>query len=101
MTYRPPHKIGDVLAELMARRGYARVQGAGECAEAWQQAAGAAIGAVSRAVQIRRGVLEVLVDHSIVVQEIGYQKAALVKRLAELLPDAKIRDLKLRVGPLT
>ena len=33
-------------------------------------------------------------------RKLAFQKQALIKRLAELLPDEKIRDLKLRVGPV-
>jgi hypothetical protein len=95
-----PQHIGNVLAQLMARRGYARVQSAANYADAWRDAAGS-LTAFSRATQVRRGVLEVLVSNSMMVQEIGYQKPALLKRLAELLPDEGIRDLKLRVGPIT
>jgi len=95
-----PRQIGDVLSQLMARRGYARVQSAGACAEAWQQAAGEKIAAVTRATTVRRGVLEVLVKNSILAQELGFQKLALVKQLAELLPAEKIRDVKFRVGKL-
>jgi predicted nucleic acid-binding Zn ribbon protein len=100
MTYGNPHRIGDVLAELMARRGYARERSAGACAQAWREAAGPSVAECSRATQIRRGVLEVLVTHSTLVQEIVYQKAELIKKLAVLLPQENIRDLKLRVGPL-
>jgi predicted nucleic acid-binding Zn ribbon protein len=100
MTSGKPQPIGDVLAQLMARRGYARVQSGNDCGEAWRQAAGEAIAARSRAMHVRGGVLEVLVSHSTLVQELGYQKPALLARLAELLPDARIHDWKLRVGPL-
>ncbi len=96
-----PQKIGDILSELMARRGYARVQSGGSCGDAWREAAGREVAQFTRATQVRRGVLEVLVSNSMMVQEIGFQKAALIQRLAELLPDEKIRDLKLRVGPIT
>lgn len=95
-----PQPIGDVLAELLARRGYARVQSGTACADAWREAAGEALAAHSRATQVRRGVLDVTVRHSTLVQEIGYQKRAILARLGELLPDEKIRDLKFRVGPL-
>ncbi len=95
-----PQPIGDVLAQLMARRGYARVQSGDTCGDAWRQAVGEAIAAQTRATQVRRGVLEVMVAHSTIVQELGFQKRALIARLAELLPDEKIRDWKLRVGPL-
>jgi predicted nucleic acid-binding Zn ribbon protein len=95
-----PQPIGDVLAELLARRGYARMQSGEACAEAWASAAGEPLAAHSRAVQVRRGVLEVRVRHSALVQEIGYQKRAILERLSTLLPDEKIHDLKFRVGPL-
>ncbi len=95
-----PQPIGDILAELMARRGYGRVQSAETCATAWREAAGEAIAQHSRATEVRRGVLEVLVEHSTMVQELGFQKAELLKRLAQLVPDQSIRDLKIRVGPV-
>ncbi|MGD9723134.1 MAG: DciA family protein [Pirellulales bacterium] len=95
---RGPQPIAEILAQLGARRGYARVLSAGACADAWRQAAGETLAAHSRATEVRRGVLEVLVRHSILAQELGFQKAALVKRMAELLPDEGIRDLKVRVG---
>ena len=95
-----PQRIGDVLSDLLARRGYARVQSGDACASAWSEAAGEALAACTRATQVKRGVLEVLVENSLTVQEIGFQKAALLARLAELLPHEKIRDLKLRVSSI-
>lgn len=85
----------------MARRGYARIQSGNACAEAWCEAVGEKVAKCTRATQVRRGVLEVLVGNSTMVQEIGFRKPALIKRLVELLPDEKIHDLKLRVGPIT
>ncbi len=85
----------------MARRGYARVQSGGACSAAWREAAGEPLAACTQATIVRRGVLEVLVSNSTMMQEIGFQKPALIKRLADLLPDENIRDLKLRVGPIT
>ena len=93
-----PKAIGNILSELLARRGYARVQSGGSCAEAWSQAAGAAIAAYSRAGQVRRGVLEVQVANSLLIQELSFEKTRLLAKLAELVPDENIRDLKFRVG---
>ena len=98
-THEPRH-ISEILAGLMARRGYARVQSGDACAIAWREAAGEIVGGSSRATHVRRGVLEVWVGNSALVQEIGFSKQGLLKRLAELLPDEKIRDLKIRVGPI-
>jgi hypothetical protein len=96
-----PRHIGDVISTLMARTGYARVQSGGACAEAWRSALGDAMAGCTRATQVRRGVLEVLVANSTVAQEIVFRKPELIKRLVDLLPDEKIRDLKLRVGPIS
>lgn len=84
----------------MARRGYGRVQSAAACAEAWRQAAGQRLASCTRATLVRRGVLEVLVASSTMVQELGFQKKALIERLADLAPEENIRDLRFRVGPL-
>ena len=49
---------------------------------------------------MRRGVLEVWVQNSTLVQELSFEKTRLLKTLAQLVPDEKIRDLKFRVGPI-
>ncbi|HEX4143403.1 MAG TPA: DciA family protein [Pirellulales bacterium] len=95
-----PKPIGNIVAELLARRGYGRLQAADACATAWQQAAGGALAACSRAGQVRRGVLEVWVQNSTLVQELSFEKTRLLAALAQLVPDEKIRDLKFRVGPI-
>ena len=44
--------------------------------------------------------MEVIVAHSALVQELGFQKATLLATLARLLPDEPIRDLRFRVGTI-
>jgi hypothetical protein len=104
-AYRPPQDaasrpqpIKEVLAELIARRGYAREQSSAAFEAAWQTAAGEFLSGHTRCGLLRRGVLEVAVSNSILVQEITFRKAALLKELARLLPDAQIQDIRLRVG---
>ena len=96
-----PKRIGSIVAELIARRGYARVQAATTCADAWAAAAGPQLVKFSRAGAIKRGVLEVLVANSTMLQEITFQKTSIVKKLIELMPDENIRDVRFRVGPIT
>ena len=95
-----PQPIGDILAQLMARRGFAQVAGAAALEAAWREAAGQLAAEHSHAIAIRRGKLEVLVAHSAMVQELSFQKAAIVQRLGGLLPDGHITDLRFRVGPI-
>jgi predicted nucleic acid-binding Zn ribbon protein len=95
---RGPEPIGNILAELMARRGFARVQSTAALEAAWRQAAGELIGRHTRVGPIRRGKLEIIVSHSTLIQELTFQKAALLKTLTALLPDEPIKDLRFRVG---
>ena len=97
---RGPEKIGDILAQLMARRGFARVQSASAADSAWRQAAGEMVSRYTRVGAVRNGKMEVIVAHSALVQELGFQKAALLATLARLLPDEPIRDLRFRVGTI-
>lgn len=94
----PPQRIGDVLAGLLARRGYARVLAASQLEAAWKEAAGEPLAGQSRPGAVRAGVLEVLVRNSAVVQELTFQKRRLLGRLKELAPGEKIKELRFRVG---
>jgi predicted nucleic acid-binding Zn ribbon protein len=93
-----PQTIGNVLSELMSRRGYARVQSAAAYDAAWREAAGPLIAKYTRVGALRRGTLEVVVANSTLVQELGFQKQSLLRSLAELLPDEGIENLRFRVG---
>lgn len=95
---RPAKKIGDVVAQLLAKRGYAQVQATAAFDEIWRKAAGDRYAAQTRCGHVRRGVLEVFAANSAVVQELTFAKVLLLKKLAELTTDQKITDLKFKVG---
>ena len=101
MTHGRPQQIGDLLAQLMARRGYARQTAAADFSAAWREAVGPTLAAFTRAGNLRRGALEVLVANSALLQEITFQKQAVLGRLQALLPDQKIRDLRFKIGTLS
>jgi predicted nucleic acid-binding Zn ribbon protein len=93
-----PQAIGNVLSELMARRGFARMQSAATYDAAWREAAGPLAAQYTRVGLLRRGTLEIVVANSTLVQELGFQRIALLKSLGELLPDEGIEGLRFRVG---
>jgi predicted nucleic acid-binding Zn ribbon protein len=95
-----PEPIANILAELMARRGFTRVQSGAALEAAWRQAAGELAAQFTRVAGIKRGKLEIVVANSILVQELTFQKTALVKALVQALPDQPIKDLKFRVGSI-
>ncbi len=96
--FRGPIPIAEVLSELMARRGYARVQAASELQQVWAQTVGSLLAAASVPGNVRRGVLEVIVSNSATLQELTFIKRKIIKDLRRLAPDQKIRDLRFRVG---
>ena len=97
---RRPKKIADVLAQLITARGYGRIQADAEFSAAWQQAAGPALARFTRPGQIRRGQLEVTVANSIIMQELSFQKQRILAAIQAELPEAGIRNLRFRLGPV-
>lgn len=92
--------MGDVVSRLMSRRGYAQVQTVNQCVDAWRTAVGGSLARQSHAGVVRRGVLQVTVCNSTVMQELSFQKKRLLKELARLAPDQQISNLRFRVGPI-
>ena len=93
-----PRKIGDVLAQLIARRGYARERSTAALDAAWRQAVGEKFSPLSRAGAVRQGKLEVTVANNLVAQELGFQMEELIKDLARLAPELPISGIRFRVG---
>lgn len=96
----PPKAVREVLSQLLSKRGYAQIQTASTCDAAWREAAGAKIAGDTRPGNVKRGVLEVLVRNSSVLQVLAFEKSRILKSLTKLLPDHQIRDLRFRVGSL-
>ncbi|MEX2186245.1 MAG: DUF721 domain-containing protein [Pirellulales bacterium] len=99
--YKPrarPKKIGDVVSQLLARRGYAQQATSTELADAWKQAAGEAVAGQTRVGAVRRGTLDVVVANSAVSQELTFRKTQLVAELARRLPDHHITKVRFRTG---
>jgi hypothetical protein len=92
-----PRTIGSVMSRLLARTGYDREHATDGLAAAWQQAAPASMQGSSQAGLVRRGVLDVFVSHSALVQEMGFHKRQVLARLGELVPAEGITDIRCRV----
>jgi predicted nucleic acid-binding Zn ribbon protein len=95
-----PRKIGDVLTQLIARRGYAREQSSAALEAAWREAAGKPLAGVTKAGNLRRGTLEVFVANNLLAQELGFQTDELVRKLEQLAPQEKITKLRFRIGAI-
>jgi len=98
---REPQKMANVLSQLMARRGYSQERSLADQEDAWKEAVGAGGASQTKAGLVRRGVWEVFVSNSTLLQELSFRKRELLAKIAARLPNLKIRDLKFRVGPVS
>jgi predicted nucleic acid-binding Zn ribbon protein len=97
---RKPKALGNVLAQLIAARGYGRIQADADFAKAWRSAVGELLAKFTRPGRLRRGVLEVTAANSLTIQELSFQKQQVLQKLQSEVPDAKIKDIKFRVGAI-
>jgi len=99
-TRKGPQRLSNILADLIIQRGYARQVAASAFQNAWRAATEARLHSASRPGNVRRGVLEVTVKNSIVMQELTFQKRQILKRLNEEIAgdDPSIRDIRFRIG---
>lgn len=95
---RQPKPVGDVMAQLVQRKGYAQLQVASDLTDAWNEVVGSLLAEQSQLGRIRRGVLEIVVANNLLIQELGFQKQQLLDALQQRVPDADIRELRFRVG---
>jgi predicted nucleic acid-binding Zn ribbon protein len=98
---RKPKAIGNVIAQLITARGYGRIQAEANFADVWKTAAGEALAKFTRPGKLSRGILEINAANSMTIQELTFQKQQILKQLQTNSPDAKIRDLRFRVGSIS
>ena len=92
-----PRKIADVLTDLFAQRGYAQIKAVDDCQEAWAHIVGD-LKSCSHAGEVKRGVLQVMVSNSVIMQELTFRQEELVTELQRMLPQHRIKSLRFRVG---
>jgi predicted nucleic acid-binding Zn ribbon protein len=96
-----PERLGEVVARLFTARGWGRSQERLRLEHAWSAAAGAEHAPHTRVGSLRRGVLEVIVDNAVLLQELaGFHKRRLLQQLRRLLPNTTVTDLRFRAGVL-
>ncbi len=94
-----PEPLGEILSRLFTARGWGRRQGQRRLEEAWAEVAGPEAARHTRVAALRRGVLEVLVDNAVLLQELAnFRKRRLLQQLRDRLPAAALRELRFRTG---
>lgn len=94
-----PQPLSAAIAELIARRGLARVQGQAQLAGIWQQVVGdPRTAALTKVLGVKRGVLEIGVANSALLNElVSFHRTVLLDRLKTGHPDQNIKDIRFRL----
>jgi predicted nucleic acid-binding Zn ribbon protein len=96
---RGPEPLKNILAHLFAARGWGRRQERLHVENAWAEAAGPDFAKHTRVNVLRRGILEVVVDNAVLLQELAhFHKRRLLDELRRRLPRTPLNDLRFRNG---
>src|SRR5262245_55376610 len=97
-----PEKLGEILSRLFAARGWGRRHERLRLEETWAEVVGQRASMHTRVGALRRGVLEIFVDSSVLLQELAhFQKRQLLEQLRARLTGVSINDLRFRSGTIT
>jgi hypothetical protein len=100
-TRRGPRPLSDILGELFTVRGYSRLRARQELEDAWNKAVGEPACRQTRVDEVRRGILNVTVAHSTLLEELSaFRKSLILKALRSDAPATIIHDIRFRVGPV-
>src|SRR5215467_7414359 len=96
-----PELLGEILSRLFTARGWGRRQDRLRLERAWSESiAGCGLKPEhTRVNALRRGVLEVMVDNAVLLQELAhFHKRRLLEQVRGKLAGTTINDLRFRAG---
>jgi len=93
-----PTPLSSVLSELIAKKGIARVQGNAQLVGIWKSVVGEKVSSRTKVLGLKRGVLEVGVDNSALMNELAsFQKAGFVRKFQTEHAEHKISDIRFQL----
>jgi predicted nucleic acid-binding Zn ribbon protein len=100
MSQQPgPENLNEILARMFAARGWGRKSERLRLESAWDEVAGDAYRTETRLGSFRRGVLEIEVRSSVLMQELAqFQKRILLAEMRKRLTGLTLTDLKFRAA---
>ena len=93
-----PKTGSQIINQLFAKKGYNQTSSTASVDKRWQQVVGDSLGTRSKPGILRRGVLEIIVQNSSVMQELVFQKSKILKKFKADKETSEIVDLKFKIG---
>ncbi|KAA5541109.1 DUF721 domain-containing protein [Roseiconus nitratireducens] len=94
---RKVQSIGSLVGQLLSRRGYAQVAATDEFRNVISTVVGRDLSEQITVGKLNQGVLAVFATDSVTIQELTFQKRAILKRMHQDLPDCKVQDLRFKI----
>ncbi len=95
-----PEPLEKVLQRFFRQHGQERKFNELKVFELWNEAVGPEIGKNAQPVSVNNGWLTVKVRNSIWLQELGFERQKLKRKLNRLLGKGTITDITFRIGPI-
>jgi predicted nucleic acid-binding Zn ribbon protein len=93
-----PTPLSTVISELIQKKGLARVQGNAQLVGIWKSVAGEKVSSRTKVLGLKRGVLEVGVDNSALMNELAsFQKAGFLRKFQKEHSEHKISDIRFKL----
>ena len=94
--------VSQVLSELIALKGLARVQGDQRLKQAWEQVAGEKIASQTSILGIKNRIVQIGVDNSALLNELNsFHKLSLLQKLQKEYGKQNVRDMRFRLKSKT
>ena len=90
-------KVGSIINQLMARRGYAQATASEQLQGIVRSAVGDPLGRGIEVGALKAGVLQVYATDSVSMQELNFQKRKILRRIQSDMPSSKVTDLRFRI----
>lgn len=89
--------IGTLVSQLISRRGYAEAASGDQFRQQIEAVVGTELAASVRVGKLNRGVLKLFATDSVTLQELTFQKRAILRRIQQEMPQAQVSDLRFAV----
>ena len=89
-------QVGSLLKQILKQPGFGEQITRHQAWLVWDQLVGEQIAARARPLRLRKGILEVQVDHPVWMQQLQLMKPQLLEKITSKIPNAGITDIHLR-----
>jgi len=96
-----PKKISTIVGRVMNEKGYGRIVSNQQLQAGWNDAAGERFAPHTRLGRLRRGTLEVIVENSLLLQELSFAQDEILRRLQAHEAAQQVRRFRFRTGSIS